>query len=170
MAKVSRVASLDIPLDSRFEAREWRTERIGWALMILVVVLGALGLLGGAGPLNTVQLGSPSDRVWVEYRRVIRHQAPAELKIYATLDQSFIGTTTLHINKSYADAFMIESASPTVVQEQVGSSAMSYDFAMPNGGPASIILRLRPVRFGIRYATLSVEGAGSQTFWQVILP
>jgi hypothetical protein len=170
MAKVSRVASLDIPSDRQFETKEWRTERIGWLLMAALIVLAALGLLGGGGPLNTVQLGSPTDRVWVEYRRVIRNQAPAELRIHAAPDESFIGITTLHINRSYADAFVVESVSPTLIQEEIGTTAISYDFATPGAGPATMVFRFRPERFGVRFATISVEGAGSQTFWQLILP
>lgn len=170
MSKVSRVASLDIPSETQFEAKEWRVERLGWIGMALIIILGGLGLLGGEGPFNTLQLGSLGDKIWVESRRVIRNQAPFELKIYATTEQSFVGTTTLHINKSYAETFVIESFSPTLIQEQVTPSVNSYDFVTPNGGPATLVLRMRPIRFGIQHATISIEGVGSQTFWQVILP
>jgi hypothetical protein len=170
MAKVSRVASLDIPSEATFEEKEWKLERFGWAVMALMIVAGALGLLGGEGLLNTIRLGSPDERVWVEYPRVVRSQAPFELKIYSAAEPSFIGATTVHINKSYADTFIVESASPTVLQHYITPSVISYDFATPQDGPASIILRVKPTTFGLKHATISVEGAGSQTFRQIILP
>lgn len=170
MAKVSRVASLDISSEGPFETREWRYERIGWATMALFVALGTLGLLGGGGPLNQVRLGSPTDPVWVEYPRIVRNQAPFDLTIYAVTEPSFIGTTTLYLNASYAENFMVESASPTVIQQQITPSGISYDFATPNDGPTTIRLRLKPTRFGIQHATLSIEGSGTQTFRQIILP
>jgi hypothetical protein len=58
MAKVSRVASLDIPAEGPFELKEWRYERIGWGALAMLLALRSLGLLGGDGPLNQVRRGA----------------------------------------------------------------------------------------------------------------
>lgn len=56
--------------DLSFQQRFWRVQRIGWAVMALIVVAAVLGLLGSAGFLNNATRSTSS--LQVQYRPIVR--------------------------------------------------------------------------------------------------
>src|SRR5690242_8532320 len=67
---------IQIDVDRRHSRREWRIERIGWAVMAVLLAAGLLGLLG-YGPLSQARAGEPGT-LSVTYDRLQRASAPSE--------------------------------------------------------------------------------------------
>jgi hypothetical protein len=66
---------LQIDDDPAFQKKEWRVQRIGIALLALLVAAAAAGLTGMGGPLNDAEAGRRGDPVFVEFERVVRQGA-----------------------------------------------------------------------------------------------
>lgn len=79
--------------DLRFQRGSWVAQRFGLAGLVVFLFCGALGLLGGGGPLSNQRRSS--DKVALVYERFIRADTPAELEISLrataefTLDSAF---------------------------------------------------------------------------------
>uniref|UniRef100_A0A1I7YW47 CinA domain-containing protein n=1 Tax=Steinernema glaseri TaxID=37863 RepID=A0A1I7YW47_9BILA len=57
--------------DMSMQQRVWRFERVGWYLLVIVVLLALAGLFGN-GPLSDAEVVSQDGRVKVEYQRLSR--------------------------------------------------------------------------------------------------
>jgi hypothetical protein len=60
---------LQIDDDPKFQKKEWRAQRIGIALLALLVAAAAAGLTGMGGPLNDAEAGRRGDPVFRRIRR-----------------------------------------------------------------------------------------------------
>lgn len=52
MTRRSSVGDVELAQDLAFHRRELRAERIGWAVMLMIVLLALLGLFGSAQELH----------------------------------------------------------------------------------------------------------------------
>lgn len=68
--------------DMARQRRAWRMERIGWYLLLLLVLLTLLGLFS-KGPLSTVTVASDDGSLQVEYERFSRNGAEEDMVITA---------------------------------------------------------------------------------------
>jgi hypothetical protein len=81
MAEVQRAGDLELNQDLRFQRRMWAVQRIGWAVMALVVLAGLLGLFG-PGPLSSATAGKEEGPLLVEgYERFVRFRIPTTLQV-----------------------------------------------------------------------------------------
>lgn len=66
--------------DMRMQQRVWRFERVGWYVLVVIVLLALAGLFGN-GPLSDAQVVSDDGRVQVEYQRLSRSGTTDNLRI-----------------------------------------------------------------------------------------
>ena len=71
---------LEQPENQRASSREWWAERIGWVAISIILIAALLGAFG-PGPLSHREAASDDGRLRVDYYRVQRYAAPAELRI-----------------------------------------------------------------------------------------
>lgn len=57
--------------DMPMQQRVWRFERVGWYVLVAIVLLALAGLFGN-GPLSDAEVVSQDGRVRVEYQRLSR--------------------------------------------------------------------------------------------------
>lgn len=62
-----RLKTLQLEDNMTFQRREWFCERVGWGVMVLIVIAVLAGLLG-SGPLNSVK-HDPEEDIRIEYER-----------------------------------------------------------------------------------------------------
>lgn len=74
---VKRIGDLDIAQDLEHQRREWVIERIGWAIMALILLAALAGLLG-SGPLSNARIDHPGSHLSAEYNRFERYQSPTK--------------------------------------------------------------------------------------------
>ncbi|MGS7251020.1 hypothetical protein HG549_11315 [Pseudomonas sp. SK] len=66
--------------DMRMQQRVWRFERVGWYMLVVIVLLALAGLFGN-GPLSDAQVASDDGRVRVDYQRLSRSGTTDNLRI-----------------------------------------------------------------------------------------
>ncbi len=80
-APIVRIGDLEINQDLAVQARMWKIQRVGWAVIGVIVLSGLSGLFAH-GPLSYTTGGDRHGALWVEYERFGRNQASSELRIH----------------------------------------------------------------------------------------
>jgi hypothetical protein len=167
---MKRVSDIEIDQDLKHQQREWVAERVGWALMAVLLAAGLSGLLGH-GPLSNATAGERGSLLWVEYHRFERYQAPAELKVHlrAVLGQG--GTLRVWIDGQYLQGMEVQHVEPTPDSVEVAADRMTYTFrtSAPDQ-PTVVVYRMQAGQYGPLRARLGVEGGPQLQFSQFIYP
>ncbi|MFC7541248.1 hypothetical protein ACFQU2_19765 [Siccirubricoccus deserti] len=58
--------------DLPFQHRSWQVERLSWAMLLVLVAAGLLGIFGGSGPLVAATALTPDEAIRLRYERVQR--------------------------------------------------------------------------------------------------
>lgn len=137
---------LEIHEDLDMQERGWKTQRIGWVVILALVVLAALGLFGDgwASKRTVTQSGTT-----VEYERFYRQEAIMELKV--DLAQAPAGQSVIAFPNRYLEKFNIESIVPEPRENRVEGSQVAYLFE--GTPPMKVVFRLTPQQAG------SIDGA-----------
>lgn len=158
-AQRARKPSNDLQIDEQIDhqRREWRAERVAWWVMAALLLAASLGLFGD-GPLSRVHAGDARG-FSVEFDRLQRANAPAELEF--RIDESLIhqGEARLRIDDSLLRFMHIESIMPDPDRTEVRAGAVEFVFVVPERSDARGTVRYRPVTFGRRSGRVSIPGA-----------
>jgi hypothetical protein len=100
---------LDIDEDVTFQQKEWRVQRIGFALLCAFVVAAALGVTGMGGPLSSGNAGRRDDPVFVEFERFVRRGAKATITLHL---HSVPGPVRFWVSAPYFEHVRVESVAP----------------------------------------------------------
>lgn len=150
---------IEIDEDRTHQRVEWRIERVGWALMALLVLAAALGLLGD-GPLGEAR-ASRGEGLDVEFDRLQRAAAPTEYRFSVDPVLAGGGTLRLRLDASLLDEIELQSIVPEPVSVAAGPGYTEFEFAIDGtgGAPARIAFRFQPTTFGPVQGKASVPGA-----------
>ena len=102
--------TIEIDEDIAFQRREWFWQRIGIAVLSLLVIGALLGLTGAGGPLSHGEAGDPDGAVHVEYERFVRRGARATLTVH--LRSGAAGAIQFWIAAPYFDHVQINTVVP----------------------------------------------------------
>jgi hypothetical protein len=150
-----------------FQARSWLAERLGWAAMALLVLLG-LGGLFASGPVSTATARNADGTVAVDYERFARKTARAHFSISVAAATS--DTTSIRLGRSFLDYYDIEVLKPQAVRERSGRSGLELDFAAAATGDVVVEISARSRHFGIVTFNVDVAGRDGVKIRQVIYP
>lgn len=165
-----------LSVNMTFQKREWVWQRLGWALMLLITFAALLGLLGGAGPLNTAQWGDPSQGLWIEGRHIERHHRPANLKINIDPRLTPGGAFFLTIDRDYLHHMQATTITPTPTETRIVGPNLEMRFALTplHTDPRTITIFLEPDDIGRSHATIAVRAESGEprqvSINQLILP
>lgn len=135
---------LQISQDLEFQQNEWRVERVGWAALGVLLILGLLGLFGGGGVLNSTTTGDQEQGVWVEHERFIRNLAPTTLTVFTAPEQVTGETLRIRLPQAYIGSFRVQSIEPEPEQVTVTRRELEYSFRVQNPGePVSVRFSLQ---------------------------
>ena len=163
-----RPNGLQIDAQIDHQRREWRAERIAWWVMGALLLAALLGLFGH-GPLSRVHAGDATG-LSVEYDRLQRANAPAELAF--RIDESLVrqGEARLRIDDGLLRSMHIESIMPEPDRAEARVGAVEFVFVVAEGSDAQGIVRYRPVSFGRRTGRVSTPGAPSVAVDHFVYP
>ena len=123
---------------SGFQRREWIAQRIGWVLLAMVLLAGALGLFGN-GPLSHRTIGNAA--ATFEYQRFIRKDADArwELQLMGATPR---GQVEIAVDAEFARNYEIRSIQPRPVSTVLdgGRWVFRFDAHVPRGTPVVLIV------------------------------
>jgi hypothetical protein len=153
-------------LDSelQFHEREWRMQRIGWALLALFLAL-ALGGLFGNGPLSRSHADGAAGRI--EYERFVRYGLSTDLVVRPT--GSAQGVNRIELDARYLEAFRVERITPEPASVRISGPRVVYEFAS-SAPDAAISFHLRPQRLWRHSSAVSIDGGAPVAISQLAYP
>lgn len=168
MARTAQGIELDE--DRAHQRVEWRIERVGWSIMVLLVVAALLGLLGD-GLLGEARQGR-SDGLAVEYQRLQRAAAPTEYRFSVGPALASAGRVKLRFDAALLEDAELLSVVPEPETVTTGPEYIEFAFAVQDAGeaPGRISFRFKPTTFGRVKGHVAADGATPLLLDQFIYP
>lgn len=164
------VGDMQIEQDMEFERRDWVMQRVGWIVMLLMVVAALLGFLG-QGPLTRLTAGGRGGPLAVEYYRFDRVQSPADLKVSLMPGSDAEGEVRVWIERQYMESISVEQITPEPAETEVWPDRLVFTFKRGDAdGEAAIIFRFRHEEFGSHDARVGIVGGPEVSFSQFVYP
>jgi hypothetical protein len=160
---------LQIDEHAAWDRADWLIQRVGWAVLAVIVALGLLGLFGN-GLLTEATVGSQSEGLWMEYPRVVRLGAPVTIDVH--VDGRFVegGEVTISLSEGYLDSVRLEGISPEPDSVTTRQDVIEYMFRVEGGGGVAVAFYVKAQELGSMSGTVAVAGGGSERFRQFVLP
>lgn len=149
MAEIKRVESLDIGEDLDYTRQQWRFQRAGWVVILLILVFGLAGGFGG-GALS--HAAATSGALTLDYQRFVRQRGPTslELRIAPAAVKAGDDQVAVWIANDFLDAIDIEWIKPDPAESRAGADRVVYHFALADPTqPARITLAYQPASVGL---------------------
>jgi len=167
MAPERKARDLQVDEDLKFEKAEWRTERIGWIVMALILLATLAGLLG-PGPLSERVAGDPASGLWVEYNKFERRQAPTQLVLHVTPGS---GTSRIRFSQDFIRKVEIQHIDPQPERSEAGIDDYTFPFVFSDTGTESVVtVYFEPGKIGMLDTEVTLEGGPSVRFSQIVYP
>jgi hypothetical protein len=168
--KKDHTVSRDSPIkeDLCWVRREWRIQRAGESLLILLVVLGACGLFS-KGFLSDSRARSPDGTIQVEYERFGRVESNMDMRIRynAPTGDRF----SITIGGGALDNLQIQTLQPQPLEAVTTGSDLRLTFSARDTGPDHAIwLGLQPRNAGRIHVTVHGGDHAPARFTQWIYP
>jgi hypothetical protein len=166
MVDVQRINDLELPEDMEFQRREWRTQRVAWCVMIVIVGLAVAGVFGG-GPLARATAGERDGTLWAEYERFARLNTTSDLRVHLTPSGD---STQLWIGRAYQDRMRLEMIVPEPVSSRVTPDRIIHTFDTQPGEPVTITLQMKTASPGTVQGRLGVVGGAELVLSNFVYP
>ncbi len=155
MGRVERVGELELEQDPDFQRLDWRAQRAGWALMFLIVVAAASGLLG-RGPLAKATIAPAGSTLRVEYHRLIRHGTEERLTL--RLGARAPGDARVTLDSTLLSSIEIRRVTPRPTRVEAIPGGAAYTFALSGASaPRTILIDYVSDRYWRRAGTLALD-------------
>lgn len=163
MTKKAR--SLEIDEDLTFQKKEWFFQRIGMALLVLLVVAALLGFTGMGGPMSRGEAGEPGGPVRAEYERYVRRGGLSTLKLHL---RTAPGDVRFWVSAPYFEHVRIHSVAPT--PELVSVETERHVYLIRSGSPdVTVTLQVEHESAGTLDAEVGLVGGPSVRFSQLAI-
>jgi hypothetical protein len=160
-------STFDFLSDPSFQRREFIFERVGWALMAIIVLAAALGLFG-KGVMAHAEL--KNDQFHLRYDRFIHYGDLATIKIEIPAPAGEPGIVAIALTNSYLHSFRIEQIIPEPESSAHGDQTLFWFTTTNTGQPIAIQLRMEPERVGRLEGKIFVNGEQGHAFHQFVYP
>ena len=173
--EAKRVGEIEVDEDPDFLTRSWGVQRIGWIVMVLIVIAALLGLFG-RGPLARATAGNAGDPLRLEYERFTRHSSPATLQVHLAPgvtdeQEGGGGTARVWLDREYMQDIAIESISPEPQSMEAGKEGIVYVFRIAKADQFTrVTFHIQPKGYGLRSGRIGLAGREPLRFRQFIFP
>ena len=165
---MQRVGDLEVGQDLDFQRREWAVQRLGWAVVALILVAALLGLLG-PGPLSrgTAEEGP----LRVGYQRFERKHAPTKLRIAAAPGAAPQGQLRLWLDRRYLAGVEVQQIEPEPDRVEVAGDRVVFTFEVAEPDrPSEVVVPLEHDAWGVKTARVGLVDGPDLAFRQVVYP
>lgn len=168
MSETKHVGDLQIDDDDAFTRREWTVQRVGWAVLVLIVAGALLGLFGN-GPLS--EAAAENGPLRVAYDRFERKRAPTELRIRVAGGTAEEDRIELWLAGDFLDRIELQGFSPEPEESRAGADRVVYVFRVDDPTqPAVIDIDYQIDGSGSLPGRLGLVGGPELTFPQFVYP
>jgi hypothetical protein len=160
---------LDLDDEEKFLERSWLIQRIGWVVMIIIVVAAIIGLFGG-GPVSSASAGTLDSGLEIRYERFARMHAVTEARVRAAHAAPGDSMIAVWVSERWIGRFDVQSINPEPARTSVRGRGRTYEFVAADTSSVEIILELRPTKMGPTTGMISLIGGPSVPIRQFIYP
>jgi hypothetical protein len=136
----------------------WRFERVGWFVLVAVVILTLCGLFS-RGPISSTETTSANGNLQVEYERFHRNGSVNSMVIHARGKPN--QPLLLDLSAAVLRGFSVESIQPQPIASSSSQLGISFTLQTDGHGESVLYLALRSDGVGL-FKTRIQTGAGEQ--------
>lgn len=153
--------------DMTYQLKVWRFERIGWYVLVLLVVLGLVGVFS-RGVISSQDVRSDDGKLRVEYEMFHRNGSVNSMKIAvnATPDSA----VELELAGQLLEGFSIETLQPEPLRSRSSSEGIRLWLQTDHDGEAMLYITLRGDGLGFFRTQVSPPGGNGVKLVQFIFP
>jgi hypothetical protein len=165
--KTAGTHGLEVQEDRAWQEKFWTFQRIGWALMALLILAAMLGATGKGGPLASASAQTPAGTI--EYPRITRWRAVEQVTV--RLPPATAGKVELELSKAFAELFTIESVDPEPAEVQATGTGHRFSFDVAGGGEKLIVFDVRSAKPALlRTVPTTIDDAPPAEMRVTVLP
>lgn len=153
--------------DMGYQLKVWRFERVGWYVLVLLVILTLLGLFS-RGPLSTREVQSGDGRLGVEYEFFHRNGSVNPLVIHLKGQPNEM--LAVEFGGDWMEGFSIETQQPQPLRSAGSGQGMKLWIQADAQGQASVYLSTRGDGLGFYHSRIALPGGAVVDFDQFIYP
>ncbi len=154
----------------RTAAYEWRLQKVGWAVMAVVVALALLGVFG-TGPLSWTRASAPDGSVEVEYQRFVRNGGDSTISIRVPASQVHNGEARLWLANEYLGNVEVNHIVPEPRSQVAQGEGVLMIFEVADAATGlEATISATGDAVGIQSVRLAVAGGAPVDFWQLYYP
>ena len=153
--------------DMSMQQRVWRFERVGWYVLVAMVLLALAGLFGN-GPLSDAEVVSQDGRVRVEYQRLSRSGTTDSL--FITVQGASGQPVEVQLEGSLLRDASIETLQPEPQRSMSHGQAMLFQLGTRQDGMSTLYLTLRSEHVGTLEGSVRVGPHSAVRFSTFLYP
>jgi hypothetical protein len=163
------VGELEVDQELDYQQREWKAQRVGWAVMLLIILATLLGLFG-RGPLSRASIGG--DPLKLEYERFTRHASPTQLTVHlAPGVAGKDGKARVRLRRDYMQGVRIEHITPEPESVEASEDALEYVFEVADPShPVTAVFQLEADKMWSRSGHIALGDGQPLRFTQFVFP
>ena len=156
--------------DIGFQRRQWRVERFGWAVMVVVIGAAIAGVFGGGGLIAHTTASDSARSTEVQYARFARYASPTTLDVNVAASASG-RPIRVRVSDRYLSAMKVRAITPPPTSTAIADRQHVFVFerTAPSAS-AAIRFELEPAEIGRHHGSITVDEAAPMFFTQFIYP
>lgn len=153
--------------DMVFQHKVWRFERVGWYVLVLLVILTLLGLFS-RGPLSSRELHSSDGSLSVEYEAFHRNGSSNAMVIRLKGQPNAV--LEIALEGDWLEGFEVQALQPPPLRSAAAGQGMRLWVQADERGQASLHLSLLGEGFGTYHSRIATAGGAAVSFNPFIFP
>ena len=122
-------AELKDELDDQFLRRQWVVQRVGWGLMLFIIILALLGILGTSPMATKVETREVGDaRYEVEHARFSRYQLLDRMHVRVDAPSAAGEELTISFSREWTENNAIRGSTPEADGGGAGADGGTYTY------------------------------------------
>lgn len=106
------VQKIELQQDETFQRLEWKVQRVGWSLWLVIIIAALAGLLGGSGPLSQVSMLAGDGSLTIQHQRFVHHNQLTKIRLQVMQDLSDQKEVRIEISGGLLAATHLQSIQP----------------------------------------------------------
>lgn len=161
---------LEIAEDLKFQGRIWTIQRIGWIVMVILIIGALLGLFG-RGPLSQATASDPTGSLRVQYERFSRYESSSTLRIWVRAEGERNGVVRVRFDPLYFEAVQVEQVMPVPESGELLPNGLMYLFRVgQTEQPTVVTFHLKMHRIGFISGHIALDSGRSVNVRQFVYP
>lgn len=165
------VGKIELQQDERFQKLEWKIQRVGWTLWVVVIIAGLAGLLGGSGPLSDIRVVADDGSLSVNHQRFVHHNQMTKIRLQIMDDLIGQDEVRIEISGELLALTHLQSVQPAPDQTFVSDRGTVLVFPLDQTRRCpEIILHLEFEEIGRSGGTIGLQSHTPVTIHTIVYP